>query len=496
MKRRFLSAVLAPTLALLLILPAQAADIGFDDVAPGAWYEEAALYCQETGLMGGTGEGIFAPDTIMTRAMLCTVLHRAAGSPLAEDAAPFPDVPPESWYGPAAAWAAEAGLVNGYEDGLFHPAESVTREQLAAILYRAAGSPAAPAGEDYDDEGDIAPWAETAADWAREAGVLAGAGGFFRPKAAATRAQAAQALMNYTLLPGTRSVMSAIDILCQPRDIVPLEGGGFLVSDSYYKVIWQVKAGISSVYAGDADVLEGPWGPVGGYNDDILTETLFQEPWAMAPFLGGWAVSDPANGAVRLVLPEGAQTLNCSTEEDLPAADMGVAFQRPTGLASDEEGNLYIADTGAGAIRRVTPEGRLDTLADGLAEPMGLCWLGDALYAAETSAHRVVKITPDGAVTPAAGTGEAAYLDGPAEAAALSSPQELAAGPDGTLYIADMGNSAIRSLKDGQVGTLVLRDVASTEEFFPISPLGMMVCGHRLYVCDAFSRKVVTIALG
>ena len=113
MKRRFLSAVLAPTLALLLILPAQAADIGFDDVAPGAWYEEAALYCQETGLMGGTGEGIFAPDTIMTRAMLCTVLHRAAGSPLAEDAAPFPDVPPESRSGPAAAGAAEAGLVNG-----------------------------------------------------------------------------------------------------------------------------------------------------------------------------------------------------------------------------------------------------------------------------------------------------------------------------------------------------------------------------------------------
>ena len=85
---------------------------------------------------------------------------------------------------------------------------------------------------------------------------------------------------------------------------------------------------------------------------------------------------------------------------------------------------------------------------------------------------------------------------GPAAEAALSSPQALTAGPDGTLYIADMGSSAIRCLKDGQVTTLTIRDMASTESFFPISPAGMMVYGRRLFVCDSFSRKVVTIALG
>lgn len=489
--------LLALALAGCLLPQALAAEPGFDDTAPGAWYTEAVLYCQETGLMSGTGQGRFSPETVMTRAMLCAVLHRAAGMPPAGDAAPFADVPADGWYGPAAAWAAEKGLVNGYADGLFHGGDPVTREQLAAILHRAAGSPAAGAGEDFTDEGDISSWAGPAVDWARACGVLTGTGeNRFQPDSSATRAQAAQVLMNYTLLPGTRSVVSAIDVLCQPQDIVPLEDGGFLVADSYYKVIWQVRAGASAVYAGDLDAPEGPWGPVGGYNDAPLTETLFQEPWAFAPFLDGWAVSDPANGAVRLVLPDGTRTLNCTTSEHLPKSSMGVVFTRPTGLAADGEGNLYVADTAAGAVRRVTPEGRLTTLAEGLEEPMGLCWLDGALYAAETGAHRVVRIAPDGTVTAAAGTGEAALADGPAAEAALSSPQALTAGPDGTLYIADTGNSAIRCLKDGQVSTLTVRDTASTEEFFPISPVGMMVYGRRLFVCDSFSRKIVAIALG
>lgn len=495
--RKTQALILVLVLVLCPLAEARAAGAGFDDVPENAWYAEAVLYCRDTGLMGGTGAGTFSPDAAMTRAMLCTVLHRAAGAPPAENPSPFPDAAPESWYGTAAAWGAEKGLVNGYDDGLFRPGGPVSREQLAAILWRAAGSPAAQAGEDYADETDIAPWASAAVDWARETGVLSGTGeNRFQPKGFATRAQAAQVLMNYTLLPGTQSVVSAIDVLCQPRDIVPLEEGGFLVSDGYYKVVWQVKAGVSSVYAGNPQVVEGPWGPVGGYNDAPLDQSLFQDPWAMAPFLGGWAVSDPANGAVRLVLPEGVQTLNCSTRENLPQSAMGVAFQRPTGLAADGEGNLYIADTEAGAVRRVTPQGQLTTLAKGLAEPTGLCWLEGALYAAETSAHRVVRIAPDGAVSTAAGTGEAAFLDGPAAEAALSSPQALTAGPDGTLYIADMGSSAIRCLKDGQVTTLTIRDMASTESFFPISPAGMMVYGRRLFVCDSFSRKVVTIALG
>ena len=138
--------LLALALAGCLLPQALAAEPGFDDTAPGAWYTEAVLYCQETGLMSGTGQGRFSPETVMTRAMLCAVLHRAAGMPPAGDAAPFADVPADGWYGPAAAWAAEKGLVNGYADGLFHGGDPVTREQLAAILHRAAGSPAAGAG--------------------------------------------------------------------------------------------------------------------------------------------------------------------------------------------------------------------------------------------------------------------------------------------------------------------------------------------------------------
>ena len=176
-------------------------DTGFSDVDAGDWYAEAAVYCRDNGLMAGTGETTFSPDTPMTRGMLVTVLYRLAGSPSLEDedlGYPFADVPGDSWYADGVYWARLNGVVSGYSDSAFGPNDPLTREQLAAILWRYAGSPAAEGSASFADESGIASWAASAVDWAQESGYISGVGGNrFDPDGTATRAQVAVILMRY-----------------------------------------------------------------------------------------------------------------------------------------------------------------------------------------------------------------------------------------------------------------------------------------------------------
>ena len=111
----------------------------FTDVASGAWYAEAVGYCTEHGLMTGVSDTAFAPEDTMTRAMLVTILYRQAGSPAVSHTVSFTDVAAEAWYAQAVAWADANGVAGGYGDGRFGPEEPVTREQMAAILWRRAG---------------------------------------------------------------------------------------------------------------------------------------------------------------------------------------------------------------------------------------------------------------------------------------------------------------------------------------------------------------------
>ena len=207
-------------------------------------------------------------------------------------------------------------------------------------------------------------------------------------------------------------------------------------------------------------------------------------------------VSDGAaldNNAVRLIRAENTQTVNGSTEEDLTVAELGVAFSHPTGLAADGDGNLYVSDTFEGAVRRITPEGTVTTVVDGLIDPMGLCWKDGVLYIAETGANRIVKVT-DGRLTVVAGSGEDGFANGPAAQAAFSAPQGVAVGEDGTVYVSDTLNSAVRQIRGGVVSTLVRRNLDEPESFIPISPVGLVLYGDQLYVCDSFSRKVFVIS--
>ncbi len=294
---------------------------------------------------------------------------------------------------------------------------------------------------------------------------------------------------------GTVSQASIVDIMCEPSGIVAMEDGSLLITDAYDKVILQLKDGVSSIYAGGETVEDVYGQPVGGYNDSVSEESFFRSLWAIAPFLEGYAVSDPENDVVRYVDANLVQTLNGSTSEDLDMTDMGwVAFHHPTGLASDEEGNLYISDTLEGAVRRVTPEGDVTTFASELTEPMGLCWKEGVLYIAETGANRIVKVE-EGQKTVVAGSGVEGMEDGPAGRASFSVPQGLTVDEQGAIYVSDTGNSAIRKIQNDEVSTLLARNVDDIESFTPVSPRGLLADGKRLYVCDTFAQKVFVISM-
>ena len=176
-------------------------DTGFSDVDAGSWYADAVAYVRDNGLMSGTSDTTFEPDSTMTRAMLVTTLYRAAGSPpLGSEnlGYPFADVPGDAWYADGVYWARQNGVVNGFTEEEFGPDAPVSREQIAAILWRYAGSPAAQAGTDFADEDTISAYAMQAVDWARSNGVVNGSeGNQFLPQDHATRAEVATILRNY-----------------------------------------------------------------------------------------------------------------------------------------------------------------------------------------------------------------------------------------------------------------------------------------------------------
>ena len=177
----------------------------FTDLDAKAWYHEGVDYALTNSLMNGVGGGRFEPDGQLTRAQLVTVLYRAAGEPdTGKQVNPFTDVADDAWYTKAVIWAANNGIVNGVAKNTFAPDDSITREQIAAMLYRYAGAEAAK--EDklsaFPDAAKVSDWAKEALNWAVASGLINGvadANGTanLEPQATATRAQIATILMRW-----------------------------------------------------------------------------------------------------------------------------------------------------------------------------------------------------------------------------------------------------------------------------------------------------------
>ena len=169
----------------------------FVDVAPNAWYKDAIQYAYDNGLMTGTSANEFAPEQTTTRAMIVSILARLEGVESAQ-AAGFADVDDNDWYATAVNWAANVGVVNGYEDNTFRPNQPITREQLAAILMNYA----AYKGEDVSARADLSAytdqpstWATDTMSWAVAEGLISGVtNDQLQPQSSATRAQVAAIL--------------------------------------------------------------------------------------------------------------------------------------------------------------------------------------------------------------------------------------------------------------------------------------------------------------
>ncbi|MDR0916856.1 MAG: S-layer homology domain-containing protein [Oscillospiraceae bacterium] len=170
----------------------------FADVRQGAWFYDAVKYVTDKGLMTGTATTAFAPTTPMSRAMLATVLYRTAGEPRVTGTNPFSDVKSGQWYTNAVIWANSKGIVTGYGNGKFGTNDDVTREEIAVMLYRYAGSLAASGNlSAFSDANKVSSWATSAMKWAAANHIINGSDGKLNPKSAATRAEVAQMLKNY-----------------------------------------------------------------------------------------------------------------------------------------------------------------------------------------------------------------------------------------------------------------------------------------------------------
>jgi len=176
----------------------------FTDLNPALWYHDGIHFCLENGMMNGVGNNKFDPSGTTSRGMIVTILYRLENEPEITAENPFDDVEADRWYTNAVIWAAENKIVSGYGDGKFGPDDTITREQLAVILYRYAQFKGidVSVGEDtnilaFEDAGSWSDWSVSALQWAVGSGIINGKDGKLVPKGDASRAEAATMLQRF-----------------------------------------------------------------------------------------------------------------------------------------------------------------------------------------------------------------------------------------------------------------------------------------------------------
>ncbi|MBM6871484.1 S-layer homology domain-containing protein, partial [Pseudoflavonifractor phocaeensis] len=205
--KRFLSILLVLCM-LLGLLPTTVFAAGtsitsYADVQETDWFYDAVKYASENGMMNGTGGGLFSPSMVTNRAMIVTILYRLEGEPEVTGATSFSDVAAGQWYTDAILWAAQKGVVTGYDTGLFGPDDAITREQMATILYRYAqykeyDTTASGDVTTFTDGSSVSAYAVEAVKWAVGVGLLTGTDkGALLPTGSASRAEVATILMRF-----------------------------------------------------------------------------------------------------------------------------------------------------------------------------------------------------------------------------------------------------------------------------------------------------------
>ena len=204
MKKRFLAILLTICMVLSMAPAALAAETDpFTDVNSADWYYDEVQYVYENDLMKGTSDTTFSPDTTVSRAMIVTILYRLEGQPTVSTAGTFTDVAAGQYYTEAVEWGYANQIIGGYGSGLFGPSDPLTREQMAAILYRYAQYKEYDVSDSadlsgYTDVGTVSAYALDAFAWANANGLVKGTSATtLSPKGSATRAQFAVILCRF-----------------------------------------------------------------------------------------------------------------------------------------------------------------------------------------------------------------------------------------------------------------------------------------------------------
>ncbi len=220
-------------------LPAAAADLPFTDLKTDSKYYDGVKYVFEKGIMNGTAADKFSPDAGLTRGMIVTILHRLNGEPQS-GAADFTDVPADAWFAKGVAWAASNGVVSGVGSGKFAPNDTLTREQLCTMLYRAAKTKYPGSALDFPDAKKVSEWAVEPMQWAVKCGLIgAVANGNLAPQAIANRGLVANMLMGFGN--GENVVPKGMAITDQHEEVT---GADFSALEKLYAGLQVTRAGM------------------------------------------------------------------------------------------------------------------------------------------------------------------------------------------------------------------------------------------------------------
>ncbi len=376
----------------------------FTDVpALNDWAHAGIDYCVEEGLMNGTSATLFSPANSLTRAQIATILYRIAGEPEVEYKAVFSDVADDIWYTDAIIWAAEEEIVNGYPGGTFAPNKAISREQIATILYRYAGSPKAEEDlKDYPDADSVSDWAKDAMAWAVEKGLIngikSGEISNLAPQKNATRAQFATIIMRFQALKadlpelGDSPEVTVYPVSVNKALYTEFAGG----AEGYFAEGFQTGFGSGITFKGyDADgnyqfygiTDRGPSLDLTDKDGNEVENTkVFPSP-DFTPSIGIITLKDG-----KAVIEESIQLKNTDGSLlkglPLPAGELGstgeIAFDiygeeltydpngfDPEGIAVDKDGNFWLADEYGPYIGKFSPDGTLIKMykpGDGLPE--------------------------------------------------------------------------------------------------------------------------------
>ncbi|GGY38368.1 NHL repeat-containing protein [Pseudoduganella albidiflava] len=248
-----------------------------------------------------------------------------------------------------------------------------------------------------------------------------------------------------------------------------------------------------------------------GFADGAAARSAFADPFGVAAGPRGtvYVTDGGDNNRIRTIAPDGTvATLAGGREGYADGKGTAAMFHTPSGLALDHAGNLYVADTGNHAIRRIAPDGTVTTLA-GNGQPGYVDGRGNAarfngpvgiavddtgvVYVADTYNDRIRRIAPDGTVTTVAGSGQPGLLDGPGTAASFDTPGGIAVARDGTLFVADTGNHAVRRIDAaGTVSTVAVP--AEGERRSPLRrPVGIAATRDGYLYVTAGSGRVLQV---